>query len=107
MKIIIPTQSAEALKNKILKYSENDTLKTWLIRKDSAGNKYLTHEPAQWLDKALLRFDVNASQLEVSLTWWDGKEKPSEDLKGYYIGRFIEVLLVHFRNDFITLTITR
>jgi hypothetical protein len=106
MKIIIPTQTGESFKNKIFKYVEDENLKTWLIRKDSDGNKFLTHKPDQWYDLALIGFSIKQNQLEVYLNWWKGKE-PNEDVKGYYIGRFVEILLVHFKNDFINFTISK
>jgi hypothetical protein len=104
MKIIIPTQQAEVLKNKMFKSVEDEILKTWIIRKDADGKKYLTHKPDQWYDLALLAFTVKTNQLDISITWWNGKE-PNEDIKGYYVGRFVEILLVHFKDAFTTFTV--
>ncbi len=106
MKIIIPTQRAEALKNEIFKAVEDEDLKTWVITKDAKNTLYLTHKPAQWNNLALIGFTVKANQLEAYLTWWKDKE-PNEDIKGYYIGRFAEVLLVHFKSQFNNFTVEK
>ena len=106
MKIIIQTQTGESFINKIFKYVEDENLKTWLVRNDRDGNKYLTHKPEQWYDLALIGFTIKQNQLEVNLNWWKDKE-PTEDVKGYYFGRFIEILLVHFKNDFNDFTVNK
>ncbi len=105
MKIVIPTQAGEALKNKIIKFVEDENLKTWVVR-SSGGTKYLTHKPEQWYDLALIGFTVATNQLEAYVTWWKGKE-PGEDVKGYYLGRFVEILLVHFKSEYKNLTINK
>jgi hypothetical protein len=104
MKITIPTSTGAALEKKIFKAVEDETLKTWEVR--SGEVKYLTHKPEQWYDKVLLRFTVTKEALEVDTYWWKGNV-PNEDVKGYYIGRFTEALLVHFRGDFETFTISK
>ncbi|KEO71670.1 hypothetical protein [Anditalea andensis] len=99
MKIIIPTSSGESLKTKIFKFVEDENLKTWVIRIDSKSEKYLTHKPNQWYDLALIEFIVLPNQLEAKIAWWDNNE-PTDEVKGYYIGRFVEILLVHFKDNF-------
>ena len=104
MKITIPTPKGAALKKKILEAVEDETLKTWEARGDQA--EHLTHKPEQWYDKVLLGFTVTKTALEIDTYWWKGNV-PDEDVKGYYIGRFTEALLVHFRDDFETFTISK
>src|SRR4051812_20140145 len=97
MKIVIPITTGADLKKKIFEAVKDETLKTWEVRTGQV--KYLTHKPTQWYDKVLLKFLVTETILEIDTYWWKGNV-PDEDVKGYYIGRFTEVLLVHFRDDF-------
>jgi hypothetical protein len=106
MKITIPTTKGIALKDKIFKAVKDETLKTWEIRTDADKVDYLTHKPDQWYDKALLKFTVTKDQLEIAVYWWKSKV-PDESIKGYYIGRFAEVLLVHFGGDFPDFTVSK
>lgn len=78
---------------------ENETLKTWIIRKDKEGYRYLTHKPEQWYDKALFNLIEKEDKLVFRFIWWKDKE-PEEEIKGYYIGRITEMLLVRFSNYF-------
>lgn len=105
MIITIPTTKGEALKKKIFDAVEDGTLETWVTR---TGEKavYLTHKPAQWYDRVILKFTTNDKALIIETDWWKGN-LPDEDIKGYYIGRFCEVLLAHFRIDFSTFTVSK
>lgn len=42
--------------------------------------------------------------VEFDIRWWNDNE-PDEATKGYILGRFIEILMVHFRNNFTRLEI--
>jgi len=106
MKIKIPTKSAASLKKKIFEAVEDETLKTWVIRKSKEGNSYLTHKPEQWYDLALLSFLAKTDSLEINITHWTGKQS-SKDIDGYYIGRFTEVLLVHFASYYDTFEVIK
>ena len=99
MKIKIPTKSASALKKKIFDAVEDETLKTWVLRRSQEGYIYLTHKPEQWYDKAILSFITTDNALEIHVTHWTGIQQDLA-VDGYYLGRFIEVLLVHFSADY-------
>lgn len=101
MKIKIPTKQAAILQSKIFAAVEDETLKTWVVRKSQNGNSYLTHKPEQWYDRAILIFNTTNDALEISVDHWDGK---LEELSvyGYYLGRFTEALFVHFSSDYET-----
>ena len=99
MQIKLYTDSSQALSSGIFNAIENETIKTWVVRKDKDGTKYLTHKPEQWYDKALFGFKAETDKLVILLTWWEGKE-PTEDIKGYYVGRITEILLVNFSDKF-------
>lgn len=95
MRIILNTKSAQKLIDKIFKAIADETIKTWEVKTDKSGSKFLTHNPEQWIDKALFGFKTETDKLVIFLTWWKDKE-PTEDVKGYYVGRITEILLVHF-----------
>lgn len=99
MKIKLFTESAKALAKDILNAVEDETIKTWVLKKDNNGSNFLTHKPEQWIDKALFGFKPETDKLVIFLTWWKDKE-PTEDVKGYYVGRLTEILLVNFSNKF-------
>lgn len=98
MKIVLKTTSAQELINQIFKSVKDETLKTWEIRKDKDGNEFLTHSPEQWADIALLKFIPQKDRLDVQFAWWQKNDEPTIEIKGYYIGRITEILLVHFAN---------
>ena len=100
MKIILKTTSAQGLINQIFKSVKDETLKTWEIRKDKDGNEFLTHSPEQWSDIALLKFIPQKDRLDIQFAWWQKNDEPTLEIKGYYIGRITEILLVHFANMF-------
>lgn len=104
MEILAVTDSPQILLNAIIKGVVDKNLKTWVIVKDYSGEEFLTHTPGQWFEKALLDFSIIIGGLVIKVTWYDNQE-PTEDIKGYYIGRFTEVLMVHFKNLFINLEI--
>jgi len=95
MNIKLFTESSEALTNAILNTVNDETIKTWEIKKDQNGAKFLTHKPEQWINKALFGFKSETDKLVLFLTWWKDNE-PTEYVKGYYVGRMTEILLVHF-----------
>lgn len=99
MKIIVYTKNAKTLLNKISTKIIDKELKTWEIVKNSENNNLFSHTPDQWKEKAMLKPEIKKENLELILSWWKGKE-PEERVKGYILGRFIEVLVVHFRKEF-------
>lgn len=99
MKIEIYTTKGANLVAEIFSAVENEDVKTWVVRKDANNTKYLTHKPEQWYDKALFNIVSTSDRVSISITWWKDKE-PTEDIKGYYMGRFTELLLVNFKDKF-------
>ena len=99
MQIELYTDSGQALINEILNSVEKETVKTWVVKKDGKGIKYLTHKPEQWIDKALFGLENEKGKIVISLVWWKDQE-PTEDIKGYYMGRLTELLLVNFSSKF-------
>lgn len=101
MRIEIHTSNATALWNKIKKDIDNDVLKTWSIVKNADKEDFLTHKPTQWFNKALLKptITTNPTRLILTVNWFTNSV-PDEYTKGFYIGRFTEVLLEHYRASF-------
>lgn len=72
-------------------------LKTW-DAKTINGKDYLFHSPEQW-NGVLLICTPYKDCLVITDTHYKGKEQPEEKIATVY-GRFIELLLVHFKDSF-------
>jgi|688.fasta_scaffold1061102_2 hypothetical protein len=104
MKIIAYTDNPTALKNGIDKKINDNELKTWQIEKSDKKEVLYSHTPEQWNEKAMPKPKVFTNKLEFDIKWWDNKE-PDEATKGCILGRFVEILMVHFRDNFTHLEI--
>lgn len=109
MKIELSCNDAVALKKAIIKAAEDDILKTWETRKTGDGDKVLTHSTSsrQWEDEVLIVLVPHHAPrpfapdtLEAVVDWWKGKQNPPYEVQAYVTGRFTEVLLAHFSNQF-------
>ncbi len=99
MKIIVHTQNAETLFNSIRSKIEKKELKTWEIKKNTKDEILYNHTPEQWSNAVLIKPLSHEKGLEMKVLWWDDNE-PNEAIKGYVLGRFTEILMVHFRQLF-------
>ncbi|WP_304952284.1 hypothetical protein [uncultured Alistipes sp.] len=106
MEIKIYTPRGKNLIQKIFEHVENDNARTWEIRKCQNGLR-LTHSPQQWKDKALLNLTATDTHVIVEIRHWKNQPVPSDSDKAIYIGRFIEMLLEDFKNDFETIEIIK
>jgi hypothetical protein len=104
MKIIAYTNTPNALKNAIDKKINDKELKTWEIVKSDKKEVLYSHIPEQWREKAMPKPEIFKNKVEFNIRWWDDK-KPEESTKGYILGRFVEILMVHFRDKFTHLEI--
>ncbi len=95
MAIIVSTQDPKELLRKIRKGIDDQTIDTWSY--DSDGD--FTHTPEQWKNKAWLRPKVYSGELRFGILA-QRDTKLSTYLYGVFHGRFIEMLLNHFDNDF-------
>jgi hypothetical protein len=95
MTILVRTSSPAALLASIRKNIDAKHIETWTY--DSAGD--FTHTPEQWKKKAWLRPHVEQGVLRFSLVRRND-EVLSKPVYGVYHGRFIEMLVTHFDNDF-------
>lgn len=106
MKIFAYTADPKALYDAINYKIEKEKLKTWEIKLDSEKDIHYNHTPDQWSDRALIKPILQKDYLEFKITWWKNN-KPEKDTKGYYLGRFTEILMVHFRDLFDSLKIDK
>jgi hypothetical protein len=100
MQIDAITTTPQQLINAINKALTDGDLRTWKKVQNSNNETLYTHTPEQWVEKALIKPTAQKDRALFKIKWWDIKEEPSIEIKGYYIGRFTEILMVHFRNYF-------
>ncbi len=97
MAVIIKTSKPSELLAAIKKSIDTKKIETWSY--DSDGD--FTHTPEQWKNKAWLRVRPSASGTELKFGIIGRKDiKLSKLIYAVYHGRFIEMLLTHFDNDF-------
>jgi len=116
MKIILNTENtfqAVKLRELIIKgikgEMENIDIATWSYTKSVEKYDILFHNPEQYLNNpeknVLFKLDVDGSFILLSIVWWKKNPEPSDEMKCYHIGRLVEMLLCHFRNNYIKLSI--
>lgn len=105
MKIIAFTSNSSSLKKTIDKKIEDNELKTWEILKNDKDEVLYSHIPEQWKERAMLKPNILNDRIEFEIKWWSKNGEPDEATKGYITGRFVEILMVHFRNQFTKLEI--
>lgn len=106
MKIDAITDNPQGLVTAINKAIKDEDLKTWKIVFNNKNETLYSHTPEQWDGKALLQPTATVSSVTFTVTWWIKEGEPDEAIKGYILGRFTEVLMVHFRDYFKHLIIT-
>lgn len=100
MRIIINGKNSHTLRQTIVSDSLSEKLPTWGVVNNIKGEQLLTHTPAQWNERVLLVItEVNDHVLAVTASYWKNHEVPSLDDISYYFGRFIEILLIHYREQ--------
>ena len=104
MNYIIKTPSATKLKKEIIdcvsrKVDANGKgIATWQCVETDASEKVLVHTTDQWAEKGCLtiKHDISRNELQVRFHYWDScPERDNADDK-YMLGRFSELVLVHF-----------
>lgn len=104
MKITAYTNNPFALKNAIDKKIRDKELKTWEILQNNQNEVLYGHTPEQWKEKAMPKPEISKDKVEFEIRWWNDDE-PNEETKGYISGRFVEILMVHFRDKFTNLKV--
>ena len=104
MNYIIKTPSATKLKKEIIdcvsrKVDANGKgIATWQCVETDASEKVLVHTTDQWAEKGciIIKSDISRNELQVRFHYWDScPERDNADDK-YMLGRFTELVLVHF-----------
>lgn len=104
MNYIIHTPSAARLKKDILNSVEakmdanGKGIVTWQIAEADAGEKVLVHTRDQWAEKGgiVLGQVPGRNELQVKFCCWESCEGRNNDDDKVLLGRFTELVLVHF-----------
>ena len=117
MKYLLKTNNASQLIGIVLKClnakepkdPKGNKIETWSVKKNDKGEYLLVHMPDQWIDKGCLSLTPNKNNNEVEITfyYWSSfpqKEKSAMD-EPFMLGRFIELMLVHFTSLFAEISI--
>lgn len=115
MEYKINTDDAKKFIEKVLKYvkegkaPKGNEIKTWGVKTTSVKNtseriEVLVHTADQWEEKGVLIITPNEQNdvVLVEFRYWKTypKEQRDENDKNYILGRFTELMLVHFPNLF-------
>jgi len=106
MQIDAVTGTPKALVDSINKAIKEEDLKTWAIVKNDKDEILYSHTPQQWNEKAMIKPYTKEGRVTFSVSWWSKSGDPGSEVKGYILGRFTEILVVHFRNYFSRLETT-
>lgn len=104
MNYIIHTPSATRLKQEILKRVENKAdangkgIVTWQIAETDGNEKVLVHTADQWAEKGgiVLKQFSGRNELQVRFCYWESCEERDNVDDRIMLGRFTELILVHF-----------
>ena len=104
MNYIIHTPSAARLKKEILdRVSEKADangkgIATWQVIETDGNGQVLVHTTDQWAEKGCIALKqvTGRNELQVRFHYWDSWEDRNNDDDKIMLGRFTELLLVHF-----------
>ncbi len=106
MKYIILTDDAKNTIKTVFECVKNgedkqgSKIDSWKVQKATSGKEYIEHSPDQWVDKCYLNMIPNKENNEVKVVcryWKDSPEEQHSDAdEKIILGRFTELLLVHF-----------
>jgi hypothetical protein len=94
------SKNPQKLINAIDKAIKDEDLKTWIIVHNDKNENLYSHSPDQWNEKAIFKPHIYDDYVSFIMTWWKKNGEPDQETKGYILGRFIEILMVHFTNHF-------
>ncbi|MTH15903.1 hypothetical protein [Flavobacterium sp. LC2016-01] len=104
MEIIIHTDDAKKLASAIFSKIKNK-LETWEAKKDEQGYNIYYHstKSKQWENEHYVKpfvESVSNQKLYFRVTEIEGVKLDFQNDFGYLLGRFIEVLIVHFSDEY-------
>ena len=105
MRIEVNTSRPKSLFNIIHKDISDGERRTWIFVYDSNDQEFITHKPEQYFSKALISERFESNKLIFEVTWFSDHEEPDEYTKGFYMGRFSEMLLGRYSSEFENLQI--
>jgi hypothetical protein len=103
MHLEISTPKPADLLNSIKSGIDNRNIVTW--RYDDAGDFTHVTNDKQWDGKAWLRPEIGNALLSFTILKPEGANNLTPAIRGVYFGRFVEMLLTHFKVDFPKATI--
>lgn len=97
------TENPLQLENDIMQLVESGKLRTWEVQEGVMRDKYLIHTPIQWRGKGAIELcsadDEENTYLEVNVIVANEGDEANRD-RGYFLGRFCELMFVNFNNRF-------
>ena len=104
MQIIIHTDDAKKLSSTMLEKMK-DELETWSVTKDKKGYNIYFHstKSRQWENVLYMKpyiYNERNEKLFFGVTEIDGEPLEFENEFGYLMGRFVEILIVHFSEEY-------
>lgn len=104
MELNIITSDPQKLHDEIIKLVESRKLETWEINHHKEV-KYLKHTE-QWGKKGVIKLSPQRNnKLLVTVLKYTDSTDALRDFEGYYYGRFVEILFVHFQIKFTSIEI--
>ena len=104
MNYIIHTPSGARLKKEILERvsekvdANGKGIATWQVAETDGSEKVLVHTTDQWAEKGCIALKQvpSRNELQVRFHYWDSWKEQTIDDDKIMLGRFTELLLVHF-----------
>ena len=104
MNYIIHTPSAARLKKEILERvldkvdANGKGIATWQVAETDGNGQMLVHTTDQWAEKGCIALKQvpGRNELQVRFHYWDSWDDRNNDDDKMMLGRFTELLLVHF-----------
>lgn len=104
MNYIIHTPSAARLKKEIIdrvseKVDANGKgIVTWQVAETDSGEKVLVHTKDQWAERGgiVLGQVSGLNEIQVRFCYWESCENKNNDDDKIMLGRFTELILIHF-----------
>lgn len=111
---IITTDAAKSIKTiiqcvKTQKDPQGNDINTWDVKKNQTNEELLVHTPDQWENVGCLSLTPNDENdtIMVKFHYWSNyrKDDRNGDEDKYLLGRFTELMLVHFEGQYTSIKI--
>ena len=105
MEIIVLSEQPQILVYAINNAIQKNELKTWDKVADKKNETVYTHTPRQWDEKIMIKPHINSKYVLFEIILQSSNTESLEFKQGYILGRFIEILIVHFKKYFTSIRI--